>query len=128
MFAHDGLQAGFPLPGRGADGAGESLPGSPGADPGGAGVPLRGHFAWSLLDNFQWSLGFSKRFGIIRVDCDALERTIKCSEGGTQVSLGRAQWRPARSHLAESLDLQIGRCVAGGRCRLSSRYRPGVAA
>lgn len=44
-----------------------------------AGVPLRGYFAWSLLDNFEWSLGFSKRFGIVRVDYDTLERIVKRS-------------------------------------------------
>ena len=43
------------------------------------GVDLRGYFAWSLLDNFEWSLGFSKRFGIVHVDYETLERTIKAS-------------------------------------------------
>ncbi|RJK95386.1 GH1 family beta-glucosidase [Vallicoccus soli] len=44
-----------------------------------AGVDLRGYFAWSLLDNFEWALGYSKRFGIVRVDYDTLERTPKDS-------------------------------------------------
>ncbi len=44
-----------------------------------AGVDLRGYFAWSLLDNYEWSLGFSKRFGIVHVDYDTLERTPKAS-------------------------------------------------
>ena len=44
-----------------------------------AGVDLRGYFVWSLLDNFEWALGYSKRFGIIRVDYDTLERTWKDS-------------------------------------------------
>src|SRR5262245_53941457 len=43
------------------------------------GVNLRGYFAWSLLDNFEWSAGYSKRFGIIRVDPDTLERIPKKS-------------------------------------------------
>lgn len=44
-----------------------------------AGVDLRGYFAWSLLDNYEWSLGYSKRFGIVHVDYDTLERTPKAS-------------------------------------------------
>jgi beta-glucosidase len=43
------------------------------------GVDLRGYYAWSLLDNFEWAFGFSKRFGIVRVDFDTLERTPKSS-------------------------------------------------
>jgi beta-glucosidase len=42
-------------------------------------VPLRGCFAWSLLDNFEWSVGFSKRFGIVRADYDTSERIVKRS-------------------------------------------------
>ena len=44
-----------------------------------AGVPLRGYFVWSLLDNFEWAFGYSKRFGIVRVNYETLERTIKRS-------------------------------------------------
>ncbi|MES1245381.1 MAG: GH1 family beta-glucosidase [Acidobacteriota bacterium] len=43
------------------------------------GVNLRGYFAWSLLDNFEWSLGYSKRFGIIHVDYATQRRTPKAS-------------------------------------------------
>ena len=43
------------------------------------GVDLRGYFVWSLLDNFEWAMGFDKRFGLIRVDYDTLERTLKDS-------------------------------------------------
>jgi beta-glucosidase len=43
------------------------------------GVDLRGYFAWSLMDNFEWGYGYSKRFGIIRVDYDTLERLPKDS-------------------------------------------------
>ncbi len=42
-----------------------------------AGVDLRGYFVWSLLDNFEWGYGYAKRFGIVRVDFDTLERTPK---------------------------------------------------
>jgi beta-glucosidase len=44
-----------------------------------AGVPLRGYFVWSLLDNFEWTLGFSKRFGLIHIDYETLERRPKDS-------------------------------------------------
>ncbi|MDH6235581.1 GH1 family beta-glucosidase [Cryobacterium sp. CG_9.6] len=43
------------------------------------GADVRGYFLWSLLDNFEWSYGYDKRFGIVRVDYDTLERTIKDS-------------------------------------------------
>ena len=43
------------------------------------GVPLKGYFAWSLLDNFEWSHGYSKRFGIVHVDYSTQQRTIKSS-------------------------------------------------
>jgi beta-glucosidase len=44
-----------------------------------AGVDLRGYFAWSLLDNLEWSHGFSKRFGIVHVDFATQQRTPKAS-------------------------------------------------
>ena len=44
-----------------------------------AGVDLQGYFVWSLMDNFEWSWGYSKRFGIVRVDYDTQERTPKDS-------------------------------------------------
>ena len=43
------------------------------------GVPLRGYFVWSLLDNFEWAFGYSKRFGLIYVDYDTLIRVPKAS-------------------------------------------------
>ena len=43
------------------------------------GVDLRGYFAWSLLDNFEWGHGYSKRFGICRVDFATQRRTLKSS-------------------------------------------------
>ena len=44
-----------------------------------AGADVRGYFVWSLMDNFEWSWGYSKRFGIVRVDYDTQERTVKDS-------------------------------------------------
>lgn len=43
------------------------------------GVDVRGYFYWSLLDNFEWAWGYGKRFGIIRVDYDTQQRTVKDS-------------------------------------------------
>jgi beta-glucosidase len=44
-----------------------------------AGVPLHGFFAWSLMDNFEWAWGYTKRFGLVYIDFDTQERIIKDS-------------------------------------------------
>jgi len=43
------------------------------------GVPLRGYFAWSLFDNFEWAWGYWKRFGLVYIDYATLERVPKGS-------------------------------------------------
>jgi beta-glucosidase len=43
------------------------------------GVPLKGYFAWSTMDNFEWAYGYSRRFGVIYVDFKTQKRTIKDS-------------------------------------------------
>ncbi|RKT19902.1 broad-specificity cellobiase [Streptomyces sp. 1114.5] len=43
------------------------------------GADVRGYFAWSLLDNFEWAYGYDKRFGLVHVDYSTLVRTPKAS-------------------------------------------------
>jgi beta-glucosidase len=45
----------------------------------GHGVDLRGYFAWSLLDNFEWAYGYTKRFGLVHLDYATQARTLKTS-------------------------------------------------
>lgn len=44
-----------------------------------SGVDVRGFFYWSMFDNFEWAWGYDKRFGIVRVDYDTQQRTVKAS-------------------------------------------------
>ncbi len=44
-----------------------------------AGVPVRGYFVWTPIDNFEWAFGFSKRFGLVHVDFETQERRLKDS-------------------------------------------------
>ena len=43
------------------------------------GLNLKGYFAWSLLDNFEWAFGFSRRFGLVYVDYETQQRIVKAS-------------------------------------------------
>ncbi|XVS62939.1 GH1 family beta-glucosidase [Actinosynnema sp. CA-299493] len=62
-----------------------------------AGVDVRGYFAWSLLDNFEWAAGYSQRFGIVHVDYDTQVRTVKRS-GRTLAGVIGANAVPATGH------------------------------
>ena len=44
-----------------------------------AGIPLTGYYLWSLMDNFEWALGYEPRFGLVYVNYKTLQRTIKDS-------------------------------------------------
>lgn len=58
-----------------------------------AGLPVRAYIAWSLLDNYEWSFGYSKRFGLVHVDFDSLQRTPKASYHAFARALRRSDHR-----------------------------------
>jgi beta-glucosidase len=61
------------------------------------GAPVKSYFAWSLMDNFEWAEGYAKRFGLVHVDFETLERTLKNSAKFYQnvIATQRAQANPA---------------------------------
>ena len=60
-----------------------------------AGAAVRGYFVWSLLDNFEWSYGYSKRFGIVHVDFDSQHRTLKDSARWYAATVAANQVQPS---------------------------------
>src|SRR5215213_5817151 len=60
------------------------------------GVPVIGYCHWSLMDNFEWALGYAQRFGLVHVDYETLERTVKDS--------GRYYARIARANALVEVD------------------------
>jgi beta-glucosidase len=57
------------------------------------GADVRGYFAWSLMDNFEWAYGYDKRFGIVRVDYETQQRTLKQSALWYQDTIRRVRGR-----------------------------------
>ncbi|HWB35189.1 MAG TPA: family 1 glycosylhydrolase, partial [Rugosimonospora sp.] len=58
------------------------------------GVPLRGYFGWSLLDNFEWAWGYTRRFGMVYVDYPTQRRIPKTS-GRWYAEVSRSNGLPA---------------------------------
>ncbi len=53
------------------------------------GVPVKGYFVWSLLDNYEWAFGYEKRFGLVDVDFETLERKPKASYLALKAALAK---------------------------------------
>ncbi len=68
------------------------------------GADVRGYFAWSLLDNFEWAEGYAKRFGIVYVDYDTMARHPKSSARWFAETARLSQLQPAT---------RVGRATAG---------------
>jgi beta-glucosidase len=71
-----------------------------------AGTDLRGYFVWSLLDNFEWAFGYSKRFGIVRVDFATQARTVKDS-GRWFADVARTNRLVARANQVPATTAQV---------------------
>jgi beta-glucosidase len=65
-----------------------------------AGVPVKGYFVWSLLDNFEWAYGYGKRFGIVYVDYPTLDRVPKDSFYWYRDLIGSRPRQPTPSPVA----------------------------
>jgi beta-glucosidase len=55
------------------------------------GAPVRGYFAWSLLDNFEWAYGYRPRFGLAYVDYDTQSRVLKLSGQSYRALIDRSR-------------------------------------
>jgi beta-glucosidase len=72
-----------------------------------AGARVSGYFVWSLMDNFEWSFGYARRFGIVAVDYATLARTPKAS-ARFYAEVARANACGLSSRLSTSADVRGG--------------------
>jgi beta-glucosidase len=60
------------------------------------GADVRRYFVWSLMDRFEWELGYGTRFGLVHVDFETQGRTLKRSARWYRDLIARARSREAR--------------------------------
>jgi len=72
------------------------------------GAPMRGYFAWSLMDNFEWSYGFWPRFGLAYVDYQTQARTLKLSAGTYRQLVAEHREATRRSRLGAAANAGSG--------------------
>jgi beta-glucosidase len=89
------------------------------------GVPLAGYFVWSLMDNFEWQHGLTKRFGLVYVDYDSLARTVKDSGRFFAAVAGVAAATPQARDSAFSDIPPCSQTGVGGDTRAISVPPPG---
>ena len=88
-------------------------------------VDVCGYFAWSLLDNFEWSFGYDRRFGLVRVDYATQKRLPRGASG--RAALARAHAVPASGPVTTVADSRISP-TRRPACRLSDALRTTVRA
>lgn len=90
------------------------------------GVPLGGYFIWSLLDNYEWTDGYSKRFGIVYVDYATQRRLVKES-GRWYAAFIKAQRQGHSAPPSDNGEEEQGKESMEGphfkRCRIADQYR-----
>jgi beta-glucosidase len=88
------------------------------------GVPVRGHFVWSLLDNFEWACGYAKRFGLVHVDYATQARRPKASFAWYRDVIARARRTSARAAAARTPAGAAYTGAAAARTPATSRPLP----